>query len=251
MRHALPVDSRIISRGIQIASKCRCCKESSTESIRHIFLQSDIGRAVWRCFGEIFRLPTVFSSMGRVINRWIPKVGKRSSIGRASIASFSLWEIRVARCAAIFEGTPMNARRICLKVISQVQLISLIHSPIKVSGKLQFHMMGVLGIQNKSIQLKRGRWCQWTRPRSRRYKLNVDGSARNRIIMGGGVVRDDLGRTIAVFLHFYGTGTITTVEIKALSDGINLCSSLGITDLDIERDSRLVVLAVENTHRST
>lgn len=52
MRQALPVDNRIICKGIQMASKCRCCKEPAVESIRHLFLQSEIAGEVWRCFGE-------------------------------------------------------------------------------------------------------------------------------------------------------------------------------------------------------
>lgn len=83
------------------------------------------------------------------------KIGKLSQFDacRAGVAAFSLWEIWVGRCAAVFEGSPMKARRICLKVISQVQLISLVHSPAKISGKLQVHRMGIIGRQSKAMTL--------------------------------------------------------------------------------------------------
>lgn len=110
---------------------------------------------------------------------------------RAGIASFCLWELWVSRCAATFAGAPMLARRICLRVIAHVQLISIIFEPAKPSSLLQQHRLGIMEVQAKSI--KRGVWCKWTRPSNGRYKLNIDGSARNGITTSGGVVRDDRG----------------------------------------------------------
>lgn len=116
MRHALQIDSRIIGKGIQIASKCHCCKNNSLETLSHLFLQSEIAREVWRCFGEIFWLPSNFISIGQALATWVPKLRALSQfdICRVGVATFSLWEILVTRCAATFEGTTMKARRICL-----------------------------------------------------------------------------------------------------------------------------------------
>lgn len=152
MRQALPVDSRIISKGIHLASKCHCCKEFSAESITHLFLQSDIACKEWRYFGEIFQLPSNFSSIGQALKIWLPNVRalSQSDASRAGMASFSLWEIWIARS----EGTPMNARCIFLEVINQVQLLSLIHAPAKPSSKIQQHILGIMGVQTKSVKLK-------------------------------------------------------------------------------------------------
>lgn len=190
MRHAISIDSRIMEKGIHIASKCRCCKSNSSETLVHLFLQSKIAREMWRCFGEIFRFPFHFTSMGQATATWIPKVGALSQfdICHAGTAALSLWEIWVARCAATFEGTVMKARRICLNVISQVQLVSLIHTPKKPPSRMQTHIMGIIGVQPKIIRLKRGTWCRWIRPSRGRHKLYVDGSARNRDITGGGII---------------------------------------------------------------
>lgn len=248
MQLALPLDSRIMERGIQIASQCRCCKTKSSENFVHLFVHSEIAREVWRCFGEIFRLPTTFLSIGQLIATWIPKVGNLSQfdICRAGIASFSLWEIWVARCAATFDGTVMKARRICLKVISQVQLFSIIHLPKNPSSRIQMHILGILGIQAKQRRIKRGTWCCWSRPSRGRHKLNVDGSARNGEITGGGIVRDDCGNLVASFSYYYGQGTIMKAEYLALLDGLSLCTALEIWDLDVECDSKVVVTAIRD-----
>lgn len=58
--------------------------------------------------------------------------------------------------------------------------------------------------------LEQGTWCIWTRPNAATYKLNIDGSARNGIITGGGIIRDAGGHFVAAFSAFYGHGTITS-----------------------------------------
>lgn len=68
-----------------------------------------------------------------------------------------------------------------------------------------------------------------------RYKLNIDGSARNGIITSGGVVRDYMGRMVALFSIYYGSGTITEAEFRALLHGLDLCSMVGVNEVNIER----------------
>lgn len=212
IRHALPVDIRIATKGIHLASKCRCCKVLEIETIPHIFLHSEIAREVWRCFEEIFRLPTHFSSIGQLLNIWCPKVGKLSQYEacRVAVAAFCLWNIWAARCAATFEGTAMKARQICLRAISQTQLLSITFSPKRSSSPLHTNIIGILGVQTKPVAVKQGTWCIWTRPNAATYKLNIDGSARNGIITGGGIIRDAGGHFVAAFSAFYGHGTITS-----------------------------------------
>lgn len=141
------------------------------------------------------------------------------------------------RCATTFEGTVMKARCICLKVITQVQLLSLIHLPKKPSIRMQNHIMGIIGVQPKVVRLKRGTWCRWTRRSWGRNKLNVDRSARNGEIVGGGVIRDEFGNLVASFSYYYGQGTIICAEFMALLDGLSLCNAMELWELDIECDS--------------
>lgn len=81
-------------------------------------------------------------------------------------------------------------------------------------------------------------------PHSRRYKLNVDGSARDGDITGGGVIRDADGNMVAGFSYFYGQGTIMRAEYLALLDGLSMCHSMEIWELDIESDSKVVVTSI-------
>lgn len=135
----------------------------------------------------------------------------------------------------------MKARRICLKVISQVHLLSLTHTPKKMSSKMHIHVLGIIGLQHKEVRLKKGTWCRWVRPSRGRYKLNVDGSARNGEITGGEVIRDEHGNLVASFSHYYGQGTIMRVEFTALLDGLSLCNAMELWELDMECRSKVVV----------
>lgn len=97
---------------------------------------------------------------------WLPKIGTLShyDLCRAGIAVFCFWEIWVARYEASYEGRKMGTRRICLKAIPHVQFLSLAYSPSKLSGRIQNHILGIIGVQKKLVYFKRGVWCQWKRP---------------------------------------------------------------------------------------
>lgn len=49
-QRALPVDSNVQRRGIQMASKCVCCSEPGRETVDHIFLHSELARSVRQFF---------------------------------------------------------------------------------------------------------------------------------------------------------------------------------------------------------
>lgn len=172
---------------------------------------------MWQCFGEIFRQPLQFSSIGQVLRIWMPKLGRLSQFDfiKAGIAAFAFWELWVFRWDATYDGRQMNGKRICMKVIARVQLLSLTFNPSKPSTNLQIHIMGIIGLQPKLIREKRGTWCRWERPLLS-CKLNIDGSARGDDITGGGVLRNTMGRVIASFSHYFGQGTITMAEFLAL-----------------------------------
>lgn len=131
---------------------------------------------IWKCFGTIFRLPYSFQSIAQLLHIWMPTAGPLSQYDfyRGGTEAFILWETWVSRCAATYDGIAMGARRICKRIISQVQLLSSICSPKKPSTTFQNNTLGILGIRPRSPHVKMGRWCQWQRPNS-----DVDGSARN------------------------------------------------------------------------
>lgn len=95
MKHAILVDARIVTKGVQLASKCMCCQVPSEESISHLFIHSDLVKAVWSCFGAIFRLPTMLQSIGHILQIWLPNIGDLShfELCRGGTTAFIFWGI--------------------------------------------------------------------------------------------------------------------------------------------------------------
>lgn len=104
---------------------------------------------------------------------------------RMGTAAHIFREIWNARCRARFDGTRMNARNICLRIISKVQLFSMIAQPNRRCTILQQNSLDILGLRERSVFNKKEIWCHWEKPPEGEYKLNVDGSSRVHGTTGG------------------------------------------------------------------
>lgn len=174
MRHGLPVDRSVQARGVTLVSHCRCYTNPQTEELRHLLIKSEIAVAVWRCFGEIFRLPYQFGSVMQALNIWMVPTNSTSqyAICRASVATYVLREIWVERCTATFEGKTMKARAICLRILQRVQPINMAAIPTKNTSSLQALSLAIMGISKAAVQTKRG-VCRWDKPSPGWVKLNI------------------------------------------------------------------------------
>ncbi|OVA20883.1 Ribonuclease H domain [Macleaya cordata] len=81
---------------------------------------------------------------------------------------------------------------------------------------------------------------RWSTPPPGYFILNTDGSASDLSAAGGGVIRDNQGWIVAAFHRFYGSGTNNLAESRALLDGLDLCSQMGIRRIAVRVDSNLV-----------
>lgn len=138
----------------------------------------------------------------------------------------------------------MRARHICERVIRQVQLLAILCVPKRQTTLIQKNILGILGIRGANLKARKGKWCLWVRPREGQYKLNVDGSDKDGVITGGGIIRDAQGHLVVAFSSRYGNGTNNMAEFLALKEGIDLCNSLQLTNVTGECDSQLVVDAI-------
>lgn len=167
-----------------------------------------------------------------------------------STAAYILREIWIARCRARFDGVEMQARTICLRIISKVQLHAQISRPRCRSTAIQQNSLDILGISRKNIPQKAGIWCRWERPPEGWLKLNVDGSSSAYSTSGGGIIRNHLRVIVAAFSNYYGLGTNNSAEFEALYDGVCLCQKLNATHVLIESDSLIVVTSLQQRYMS-
>ncbi|PKU67107.1 Putative ribonuclease H protein [Dendrobium catenatum] len=82
---------------------------------------------------------------------------------------------------------------------------------------------------------------RWIKPPTGYYKLNTDGVFSRLKVGCGGIIRDCLGNTILAFAGPSIIKTVSLSEILALRYGLNLCNSLGITNVWIELDAQTII----------
>ncbi|PSS34373.1 Ribonuclease H protein [Actinidia chinensis var. chinensis] len=83
----------------------------------------------------------------------------------------------------------------------------------------------------------------WKPPSMGIFKLNTDGASKGNPgkAGAGGLIRNHEGRWVAGFCHNIGTTNSLEAEVTAIRDGLELVNRLGLTNVDVETDSKLAV----------
>lgn len=234
LRHAAPVDSWIKTKDIIMASWCHCCRNHEEESLIHMFLHFKVATTVWNYFGNIMKVPVYCASLPHTIKCWmnVRLQASRIELCELSTTAYIIHELWVARCRARFDRIDMK-QKVCLQIISKVQLYSYMVKSCHTSTILQQYALVIMGITRTRLLNKVGK------PRNGLYKLNVNGSARREETSGGGIINNHKGDLVAAFSSFYGHGTNNNAEFNALHDGLRLSRVI------IESDSTVVVYAIQ------
>ncbi|KAL9660641.1 hypothetical protein QQ045_025458 [Rhodiola kirilowii] len=152
----LPTDDKVMKLGINLASRCVCCKRGS-ESIKHLFVEGVWGTEVWRYLALVFNKPTVRGVEGfkRV---WISKepssIVEGLQVGIACMAAWYIWKVRNN---IIHDDHPYDFRRALFKwIFDMAHLINLQHKEEE-SGVIKF-----LGTSMPVARALQGRWLHWS-----------------------------------------------------------------------------------------
>ncbi|XP_012848325.1 PREDICTED: uncharacterized protein LOC105968242 [Erythranthe guttata] len=245
--HALPVDDRIIQKGIPIASKCNCCLVPRSESIQHLLLSSDCATKVWSHFSHIFHTPWNKNSIVLSLLLWSYQTKDYNSFAAIKLSTcvlimHGIWK---ARCSARFDEEIINPLSIIRRIMHQLGLVAMQLKPKKKNSPLQDNILQSLRLPSAPVREPVRRWFRWEKPPLGLYKLNVDGSSKEGLCAGGGIIRDGHGRLVAAFSSFYGHGSNNKGELSALLDGLQVCQALRLSNVIIESDSVIVVNAIQ------
>lgn len=93
---------------------------------------------------------------------------------------------------------------------------------------------------NNTVKINRKK-TKWLSPNPSWHKFNFDGLAQNTYQAGGGVIRDHQGNTIAPYAGSLKNHTVTQDKGMALLWGLRFATTLGIKQLEIEGDSKVIV----------
>ena len=106
-------------------------------------------------------------------------------------------------------------------------------------GKMEKRSMAVIAVRLEKPLLN------W-------YKLNTDGASCGNPgrARGGGVIRDNAGNWIRGFARYIGYTTSKIAEFWALRDGLKLAIQLGVQNLEVELDAKVIVDLINSRNSS-
>ncbi|KAI0495440.1 hypothetical protein KFK09_021741 [Dendrobium nobile] len=87
---------------------------------------------------------------------------------------------------------------------------------------------------------------KWIKPKPPYVKLNSDGSVGPNCAGAGGIIRDQLGCILAVYIAPLQCSNAISTELMALHYGLNICIKMGITYVWIEVDAMLLNQIINN-----
>ncbi|KAL6211745.1 hypothetical protein ACLB2K_016968 [Fragaria x ananassa] len=82
---------------------------------------------------------------------------------------------------------------------------------------------------------------KWNPPSHGRIKINFDGSVQGNSAAGGFILRTENGNSLTAASFYSGTTTIPVAEAMALRNSLICAKSRGITKIEVEGDSKLVI----------
>jgi ribonuclease HI len=189
-------------------------------------------------------------SIEDLLRAWCRSLDTQVGFIRSITVFAVLWGIWRFRCSAVYGGTTHSTAWVLFTISEVIRDISIRFRPSRPS-LLDSGVISDMGFQVADVPLSQGRWVQWLPPPSGIVKLNTDGSARDGLSSGAGVIRDDAGSVLRAFSSFYGEGTNTEAETRALQEGLQMCSEMGLTAVLVESDSEYVVRCIQGDYSPT
>ncbi|XP_071902663.1 uncharacterized protein [Coffea arabica] len=212
LSNRLSMDNVLAAHGFQLPSKCSCCLVSSTESLRHLFLEGELTTAVWQFFGSVGGLAM---NVGHVrvwlIGWWLKPVrSEKLQFVFQILPTLICWHIWKARCTAVFQGSVQRPTEVCQAIFHELKDIFLLKFG-EVHRALDWPMfLELVECRPDAVFVHQVRWFAQS---IGRVKLNIDGCSKG-----------DPG-----------------AEAKALLLGLQMCAQRGFGgNLVVETDSLML-----------
>ncbi|EOY34748.1 Uncharacterized protein TCM_042328 [Theobroma cacao] len=246
----IPVELKMKSKGLQLASRCRCCK--SEESIMHVMWDNPVAMQVWNYFAKLFQICIINPcTINQIIGAWFHS-GDYCKPGhiRTLVPLFILWFLWVERNDAKHRNLGMYPNRVVWRVLKLIQQLSLGQQLLKWQWKGDKQIAQEWGIILQAESLAPPKVFSWHKPTTGEFKLNVDGSAKHsHNAAGGGILRDHAGVMVFGFSENLGIQNSLQAELLALYRGLILCRDYNIRRLWIEMDAISVIRLLQGNHR--
>lgn len=222
---SVPVKSVLATRGINCDNKCPSCKRQD-ETIIHLLRDCELARKYWSCV-EV--PPAHVHTFSGSLEEWLQAnsvslVKHKSDMPWSTVFLFTIWAIWKNRNKIVFENSIPNPR-LAIECINQAR---------------DYHFCVS---KAKTTTTKAAIPVAWTKPREDWFKLNSDGASLGNPgkAGGGGIIRNSQGGWVRGYARSIGLTSSIIAELWALRDGMQLADHMGIRQLEVELDAKVIV----------
>ncbi|KAF5450403.1 hypothetical protein F2P56_030761 [Juglans regia] len=247
----LPVDDRICRIGISIVSRCDCCSSPKYEDFNHCLARGEFAEKIWRLCSVVLGVPwREGGSWRQRVECWYRRAKNSNRPGQllGLLPAIITWRFWGRRCKARMEGLMDSVQQVWCSIKYWVSWIALKLKDVNLltrrdEGILQYFNMP-LNVMSKEFIFP----VKWKPPKQGWVKLNIDGcSLGNPGPSGaGGIIRDDKGDLLCGFAEATGHNSNNYAELMGLLHGLRHIGLLGISSVEIELDSMLVLNWLRN-----
>ena len=235
MHNNVPVRSVLAMRGIIPNSCCPLCNNFQ-ETISHLLRDCMVAKDFWYNLKVPFVIVSSFVDMDLFC--WL-RVNSQSKVSHpylmpwSYVFTFAIWNLWKHRNEMVFNNIALNVN---LHRFSTSQALEFYYSVGKLKSQRSMVVCNV----------------SWKKPPSGWCKLNTDGASLGNPgkVGGGGIIRDSDGKWMKGFARSIGFTTSITAEFWALRDGLLLADQIGVQNLEIELDAKVVVELVQSKNPS-
>ncbi|CAN1145565.1 Putative ribonuclease H protein At1g65750 [Linum perenne] len=206
---------------------CHRCP-GAVEDLLHVLRDCNLAREVWT---KLFPHSVVTNFFSDGIHDWLRHGLQQPD--SCLIFGTAIWLIWKARNEAVFEHTSMTSDQLRLRVL---------HWIAGVRETMRANSLTLSETTRHKEQLS----VQWKPAPEGFVTLNTDGSvlAQTGNAAAGGIIRDWLGRPLAVFAANLGACMIMRAELRAADIRLKIAWDLGFRNIHLQLDSKSAVKAI-------
>ena len=247
MHNGLSTAENVNKMGISVRNCCYCCPSYSNtcESSHHLFFESEAANYIWNHFFNMFGIDR---DKFNAWNFFVTRNNSMSFMFIRSVAYSVMWELWFFRNKTKFTQVKTNLGYLFVKLKIWVKdLCSLLYGK-SCYNNYEKNFMSALGIKYLTSKSLTCLVICWSPPAMPYAKLNVDGASKGNPghSGGGGVIRSSTGKILFAFHNYYGINTSLFAETKALLDGLKFCNRMGLSQVEVETDSMVLLKMVKN-----
>jgi ribonuclease HI len=244
MHDRMPTDENLMLRGSSMPSMCSSC-QFDAENTTHLFFHCPFALKLWSWLASLLNKSLQFNSMGEIWAlldlHWTPQCKVVVTACIFNVVNIIWYRRNQIR----FQNKVIHWRSAINMIISKVSLAGNLTSKTAAANIYEFTIMKSCKVNIRPPRAPSIKEIIWAPPLPSWIKINTDGAAiknPSRAAVGG-IFRNSDGACLGGFSQFIGPADALFAELTAAMNAIELAASKGFSNVWLESDSQLVIMA--------